>query len=256
MSHALDYLIRPTFLLWMMVIFAIVNLWRKRKEDRRKLLWLTIPFVLLTVISLPVVAYLAQGTLEWSYIPLENVPKGSQVLVVLSGSMYAPDTGRRDQVELGANTYYRCLHALRLYRNTPGMRILVSGGIAEGAPQGPPLAEAMRDFFLDHGVNDTDLMVENRAQTTQENALECGKILRERGLEKMVLITDANHMWRSLMCFQKQGLEVYPSACNSATARFRNQWHDYLPSPYGAAGILNAFHEWMGVGYYKIRGWI
>jgi uncharacterized SAM-binding protein YcdF (DUF218 family) len=256
MTQTLDYVIRPTFLLWIVLTFAIIHLWHKRKEDRRKLLWLTIPFVFLTLISLPAIAFLALGTLEWSYAPLEDLPEDCRVLVVLSGSMYAPDTGRTDQVELGPDTYYRCVHALRLYRKAKGIRILLSGGIAEGAPKGPALADAMRDFFLDHGVPEFDLLVENRSRTTQENALEGGRILHLLGAKKMVLITDAKHMCRSSMCFRKQGFEVVASPCNSATARYRNHWHDYFPSPDGAGGFLAAFHEWVGLAYYKLRGWI
>jgi uncharacterized SAM-binding protein YcdF (DUF218 family) len=235
---------------------GIANLWRQRRESRRRLLWVTVPFVLLSILSIPAVAFVALGTLEWSYPPSDDLPENPQVLVVLSGYMYAPDSGRRDQAELSGDTYYRCRHALRLYRKAKGCPILVSGGISDGAPNGPPLADAMRDFFLEQGVKASDLIVENRSLTTYENALESCKLLRERGIQRIVLITDARHTWRSLLCFQKQGMDVVPSACNSYTARFRHTLGDYLPSPRGAARFLEAFHEWLGVAFYKLRGWV
>jgi uncharacterized SAM-binding protein YcdF (DUF218 family) len=168
--------------------------------------------------------------------------------------MVAP-TNDRNRAELGPDTYYRCLHALSLYRQVGGCPILVSGGISEGAPEGPPLAEAMRVFFQERGVKAADLIVENRSLTTHENAVECARLLRERGIGRIVLITDAKHLWRSSLCFRKEGLEVVPSGCNAFTARFRNRLEDYVPSPQGAARFLDAFHEWVGVAYYKLRGW-
>lgn len=256
MSHALDYLVRPTTVLFLVLGLAIVNLWRKRREERGRLLWLTVPYLLFVLISLPAMTYLALGTLEWSYPVTDELPEPPGALVVLSGYMYAPDSGSRAKAELSADTYYRCRHALLLYRKAGGCPILLSGGISDGAPNGPALADAMRDFFREQGVRESHLIVENQSETTYQNAVESSRLLRARGIPRVVLVTDAKHMWRGALCFEKQGIEVVPSACRSFTSRYRNRWHDYLPSPDGALGFLEAFHEWLGLAYYKLRGWI
>jgi uncharacterized SAM-binding protein YcdF (DUF218 family) len=256
MSHALEILFRPTLILNVILAVTLVVLWRKWRDDRRRLLWAIVPFVLLTIISIPAVAYLLMGTLEWSFPPSSEMPDSAQALVVLSGYMYAPDDGSRAQAELSWDTYYRCRHALRMYQRTKGCPILVSGGLSEGAPHGPPLADAMRDFFIEHGVKAGDLIVENQSLNTHENAVFSSRLLRERGIQRIVLITEAKHIWRATKCFQNEGMEVSPSACNHFTTRFRHRVEDYLPSPYGAAAFLAGLHEWVGVAYYKLRGWI
>jgi uncharacterized SAM-binding protein YcdF (DUF218 family) len=255
MSHVVEFVIRPTVFLPLILALALVNLWRRRRETRGRLLFLTVPFGLLAVISLPAVAYLALGTLEWSYPTSTEIPGHPEMLVVLSGYMMAPKD-KPDRAELGADTYYRCLHALRLYRKADGCPLLLSGGISEGARQGPPLADAMRTFFLQQGVKAADLTVENRSQTTYENAVNCAAMLQARGIHRIVLVTDAKHLWRASLCFAKQGIDVVPSPCSAFTERFENRLEDYVPSPDGAGHFMSAFHEWIGVVYYRLRGWI
>jgi len=255
MNQMLEFVIRPTTVLALVMAAALVQLWRKRPADRRLLWWVLGPFLLLSLISTPAVAYLALGTLEWSYSSRPDLTERPGMIVVLSGSMTAPKDDRR-RAELGPDTYYRCLHALALYRQLGGCPILVSGGLSEGAPEGPPLAEAMEIFFRERGVKATDLSVENRSLNTHENAVECSRLLRERGIGRIVLITDAKHLWRASGCFEQEGIVVLPSGCNAYTARYPNRPEDYVPSPRGAAHFLDAFHEWVGLAYYKVRGWL
>jgi uncharacterized SAM-binding protein YcdF (DUF218 family) len=255
MNHLLEFVIRPTFILYVLMAAALIQLWRKRPADRRRLAWIIGPFLLLSLISTSAVAYLALGTLEWSYASRTELSECPEIVVVLSGYMTAPKEDR-NLAELGPDTYYRCLHALSLYRQFGGCRILVSGGLSEGAPEGPTLADAMHTFFREHGVAENQLLVENRSLTTRENAVECSRILRERGISKIVLVTEAKHLRRASLCFQEQGIAVTPSSCHAYTSRYRNQLEDYLPSPQGAGHFLDAFHEWVGLGYYKLRGWI
>ena len=69
----------------------------------------------------------------------------------------------------------------------------------------------MRDFLIEQGIEDSCLIVESQSENTYENAVESGKLLRTRGVRHVVLITDADHMFRASRCFRKQGLEVTPS---------------------------------------------
>src|SRR6516165_8195266 len=84
-------LLQPFTLLWFVLLLAVINLWRKRRETRRRLLLVTIPFALLTVLSLPWVSYLALGSLEWQTDPLEEIPPDVQAVVVLGGGYRQPD---------------------------------------------------------------------------------------------------------------------------------------------------------------------
>jgi uncharacterized SAM-binding protein YcdF (DUF218 family) len=251
----LEYILRPTFLFSVVLALAVANLWRRRRETRLRLFWVTAPLVALTLISIPAVAYLAVGSLEWQYEPADPVPDARTAVVVLAG--YVRDDDGRSAPELGTDTFYRCMHAFNIYEKAPECRILVSGGQSDRAsPRSPRMANVMRDFLLDQGVKPGDLLVENRSHNTHENALESAKILREKDLRRIILVTDAKHMVRALRCFRKTGLDVIPAPCNYASKNFQNRWEDFVPSPTGAAKFQEAFHEWLGLVYYWARGWI
>lgn len=253
MYHLLSLLTRPTTLLFLVLAAAIAVLWWKRLESPRRLRWVTIPFVLLALLSTPAAGFLALGTLEWSYPPHEDIPAETQALVVLAGYV-RPQDAVRLRAELGSDTLYRCLHAAALHRRANDLPILVSGGLPDGVPPGPPFAEAMRTFLVELGVPTERIWVEDRSRTTHENAEESARLLRERGIERIVLVTDAEHMRRSAGCFRKQGLDVTPSPCNHAATQFHGQLRDFLPGADGAGRVERAAHEWLGTLYYWLRG--
>src|SRR5216684_693941 len=101
-------LLQPFTLLYLLVGFAILNLWRRRVETRRRLLWLTAAYGTLFVIGLPPVGYSAVGSLEWQYPPLRERPADAEAIVVLSSYVHAPDEGRLNP-ELDEDSYLRCL---------------------------------------------------------------------------------------------------------------------------------------------------
>jgi uncharacterized SAM-binding protein YcdF (DUF218 family) len=100
--------------------------------------------------------------------------------VVLCGWVRPPDD-LSPRAELGTDTLQRCLHAAQLYHQGQPCPVIVSGGRVAGAT-GPTMAEAMRDFPLTQGVPARDILLENRALSGYENAVETGKLLAERGM--------------------------------------------------------------------------
>jgi uncharacterized SAM-binding protein YcdF (DUF218 family) len=245
-------LMRPFVLLHLTCAVALVLLWRKRREGRRPLAALTAAFVLLALACLPATAYYALGTLEDPYPPLERRPDDAGAIVVLSGSLHQFHA-RTTHVELGADSLYRCIRTAELYRAGPPCPVVVSGGKADGDP-GPTLASAMRDFLVTQGVRPEDLVLEERSRTTYENAAECARLLGARGVGRVVLVTDATHLMRAEGCFHRQGLDVVPCGCRYRAYRWTGSAADYLPDPAAAAGLQAAWHEWLGVVWYRLLG--
>ena len=93
----------------------------------------------------------------------------------------------------------------------------------------------MRDFLRDQGLSDADLIVEDRSRTTHENAVECRKLLEERRITKVILVTDAVHMFRALRSFRKQGIQAVPSACHHRATQFEWTLWDF-PDRHGIWG--------------------
>jgi uncharacterized SAM-binding protein YcdF (DUF218 family) len=244
----------PFFLLTVWLAAALVYLAWKGAEPRRRLLWAVVPASLLALFSMPAISYLALGTLEWSYPPRSPRADAGQAIVVLSGGILPPDEWRQE-AQLSADTLYRCLHALRLYRQSPACPVVVSGGRVFPDEPGPTLAATMRAFLVEIGIPQEDIWTEELSRSTYENAVECGKILRARGIQDIVLVTQAVHMPRADRCFRRQGLNVTPAPCHHrATVDFPTRLSDYKPTPRGAREFEEAFHEWIGLAWYWIHG--
>jgi uncharacterized SAM-binding protein YcdF (DUF218 family) len=252
MDNFLAALTRPAGLLILLIGLALVSLWRSR-EKRRRLLLLTLLFVTLVAISLPAVGFLAVGSLEWQYPPQDERHEDVEAIVVLGGGVLAPDRFR-EQAELDSTSIYRCLQAVKLYRQRKPCLVLASGGKPDPTTPGPACADLMAELLAQGGVAAADLIVENTSRTTHENAVESAKILRDRQLLRVMLVTEAVHLPRAVLCFRKQGFEVIPSGCHYQKTEFKAKLEDFLPSVAGMADCESASHEWFGMGWYWLNG--
>lgn len=246
-------LLQPFPLLYIVAAVGLVLLWWNRVAARRRLVLVTVPFVLLGVACTPAVGYLALGSLEWRYPPGTELPEGTQAIVVLSGSV-RPLDATSSAVELGPDTLLRCLDAARLYHRGKPSLLVLSGGEVDWSVPGPTLAQAMRDFMVGQGVKNTDLLVEDESSTTYENSVEAGKLLAQWGITKIVLVTSASHMRRAEGCFRRQGLQVTPSACDFHARRSAWSLSDVLPNTRAGEQVQIAAHEWLGMAGYWVRG--
>jgi len=242
----------PIVLLDSFLLLVILYLWRRQKEPRRRLWWFLVAFFLFVLSSSAPVAYLALRSLEWDYPPSNDIPPDVGAIVVLAGSVRTADRVRA-QPELGPNTLYRCLHAASLHRTSPDIPILVSGGVVEGEGS-PAAATVMCEFLLTQGVKETLIILEKSSQNTYENAVESCKLLQERNVRRIVLVTDASHMLRASSCFRKQGMEVAPSPCNHIANEYHFAWMDLIPDANSAVNVSTAWHEWLGMAFYRVRG--
>jgi uncharacterized SAM-binding protein YcdF (DUF218 family) len=84
--------------------------------------------------------------------------------------------------------------------------------------------------------------------------METRRILERRQVRSVLLVTEGVHMFRSLRCFRKQGVEAVPAACHHRATQFRCRLGTFLPSPDAAQDCAAVFHEWMGVAWYWLTG--
>ena len=250
MYHFVVALLQPFVLLYLVVGLVLLRLWRRQREQRRSLLILIGSFCTLFFCSTPLASYLALGSLEWSYPPPQR-PEDAQAIVILAGYVHPAD-GVRRHPQLGPDTLYRCLEGAELYHQGQPCPVLVSGGKVEDAR--PTIAPLMRDFLVQLGVSATDILAEDHSRSTWENAVESHKVLKPRGISKILLVTDAAHLFRAERCFRNQGMEVVPWGCRYRAMGFPLEWSYFLPSPTGGAGLDEASHEWLGLAWYWLHG--
>jgi uncharacterized SAM-binding protein YcdF (DUF218 family) len=243
-------LFEPHVLLSVLVCLALFRLWRKRREPSRRLWPLILPLLGLALVSMPVLVYLAVRSLESYYPPADE--QQAEAIVVFSAGLRPPD-GPRRQAEMDEDTIQRCLHAARLYAQER-RPILVSGGKVQGDEPGPSCAAVMRDFLEQLGVPKSDLWVEEGSRSTYENAVESARLLKERGIQRVLLVVDAVDMPRALLCLRKQGIDALPAPCHYRATRFQWSLFSFIPSPGAANGFRRVWHEWVGLVWYALRG--
>lgn len=138
----------------------------------------------------------------------------TDAVVVLGAATVAPGVP-------GPALVRRLDHGVRVLLARNARYLLVTGGVV-----GPPPAEAqvMWDLARARGVADDRILIEDQARNTFENALYAGRMLRERGLARVIIVTDGFHLPRALYVFRRLGLPVAGEGVPQPAETSRRAW--------------------------------
>jgi uncharacterized SAM-binding protein YcdF (DUF218 family) len=201
--------------------------------------------------------------LEWQYLPLESYPK-TEVIVVLGGSTSSAQYPRQIvEISGGGN---RLLYAAHLYQQGVAPHLLLTGGTIDWMSENDPLAQDMAKILGMLGIPEEALWIESESRNTYENALFSQKVLAEKGIERIILVTSAMHMPRAVALFEKQGFDVIPAPADYNITQVgwdrlwdRNlttQLFNLLPSVANLNSTTSALKEYIGIVVYSLRGWL
>lgn len=169
----------------LLIVFGIYCIIRyiKRKrlvKSKRRLVWLAI--FTATLVLMPFVVNKALI----ASLPTDPGKKVDAIVVLGRGAPFA-----RPRVNLAAE----------LWQNQRAPVIFVSG-------RGD--ASDLIAQLEEKGIPERSLDGEECSVTTWENAIFTDAILQPQGIRQILLITDALHMWRSILVFRAQGFDVIP----------------------------------------------
>lgn len=210
---------------------------------------LVISLVLLTALSMPVVADRLLALLE--PYPALNPGRlsGAQAIVILGAGTYfdAPEYGGQDTINHFA--LERLRYGARLARIT-GLPILVTGGSpAGGEPEAQLMQAALeQDFRMPVG------WIESRSSTTWNNARNSQTILNAAHVRRIVLVTHAWHMPRAVYAFEQAGFNVTPAPTRFSLAKTIRPM-DFIPQTRGLQNSYFAMHEAIGLIWYRLKAW-
>jgi uncharacterized SAM-binding protein YcdF (DUF218 family) len=254
----LHQLLDPFFIFMMCIGFLTVALWLRRKIAPRLITSLTVCYILLYIGCTPLAMHFALGSLEWRFEDGGPIPDDRQAIVVLGGNI-TYDLENPAQPTLGDDSMHRCLGAMEVYRAGSKRPIVLTGGMRPGHLKqvAPTLAEMMERFLRKQSLDpEAEIILEDRAWNTYQNAKRTTPLLRERDIQKIILITDAIHMPRAERCFRSQGFEVTPYAVQRRTDNFQLSIWSFLPSVWAVQDMKRVTHEWLGLAWYSLRGFI
>ena len=148
---------------------------------------------------------------------------------------------------IGNITMQRLRYAAHLHRRTQ-IPILVCGGVpATGAPSLAAMMQAAAERELGVPVR----WLEEESATTSENLQFGAQIMARDEISRVLLVTSAWHMPRSVEAAAKFGLDAVPAPTGFRTGVFAS-WRSFVPHWSGLRDTCLALHEWGGRLVYAI----
>jgi uncharacterized SAM-binding protein YcdF (DUF218 family) len=239
---------------------AVLSVGRRGSVLGRRLVWSGVWLYLIFLIA--PLAEILVASLERPYPPMlrPDSRAGIRTIVVLSGYgedyRFVPVTSK-----LTGETIARLVEGIRLYRELPGARLLVSGGVLRAG--NPPVGKLMADFTQAMGVPAADIVIEHKSKTTYENFAEVKKLI---GTEPFILVTSACHLRRSIAVAQKLGMQPLPAPAAIWAAQHcpaDGSWLHWgrwfiqglaTPSTSRFGYLQLAYHEYVGYVWYWFLG--
>lgn len=197
------------------------------------LLWLALSLVV-------VIAYTPLTLYMLKPLTVQEEIKNADLILVLGGGI---DKGRY----LTLVSSHRLVRGAQLYFEGKANKILVSGGIPGkvNVPEAAVMAQEARRLKIPAG----DILLEKKSRNTHEQAVEVKKIADSLQMKSILLVTSFSHMKRSLMAFESLGFKIYPAPADP--------YERYTDDPMGRLCLFpKLVHEYGGMVYYKIKGWI
>jgi uncharacterized SAM-binding protein YcdF (DUF218 family) len=198
--------------------------------------------------------------LEWQNLPLNPVPQADCILILSGGTVSRIPPRPTIEITDGGN---RVLYGAYLYRQGKAPRVVCTGGLANAATGHRAYADDMADMLGMLGVPEEAIIKETKAGDTHENATRVLPLLREQGFKHVLLVTSAMHMPRSVGTFRRlcPGIEIIPAPTDfRATERIPAPWYHritgLIPTPRHLLDFSEVMHEYLGMAYYRLRGWM
>lgn len=248
-------LIQPLTLVWLLLgIWVVQMMWRR--------LWRwaalpTIAWLILTLITCTSLASWLLAGLEDRYaLPAVSETQEADVIVCLGGGIQ-PSFTEPTGIHLVRGSD-RLATALSMAASGMAPTLVIGGGGYEQDGTMHSEADAILDFlqrFPDQSFESISL---GSCANTRDEALKVAQLAKERGWKKILLVTSASHMPRSVATFAKAGVPVVPIPCNYLSSYNQIGEGSWLHMPYrGSFDLFDSwFHEFIGTWIYRWRGWI
>ena len=235
------------------LLAGLILLWFTRKQ-RTGMTLVTLGTILLILLSdtfIPVSDFLLRG-LEYKYpaLTIGRLDKSTKWIVVL-GANYSSDRRLPLSNRLGDAATFRLLEGIRLYKEIPGSKIILSGG--PGASH-IACAEVMANVAQMLGIRLAELVLEPESKDTESEARLIKPLVAD---DRFIMVTSAAHMPRAMALFEKLGMHPiaaptdYLVRCDGDGGVTVD---DFSPDPGAFLKATVAFHEYLGTVWATLRG--
>lgn len=195
---------------------------------------------------------------DWPLAVLEDrfpepvaLPAQVDGIIVLGGAINLAASAEHGVPSLKAGAD-RMTTFLALAQHFPEAKLVFTGGVAEGDDDIRE-SDVARDLFGALGLDPDRVIFEGNSRNTRENALFSKRLAQPKEGEAWLLVTSAADIPRAVGCFRHVSWSVTPWPAGYQILRGRRPYIPRLSD--GLAHMDWAMHEWLGLIYYKLRGW-
>ncbi len=232
-----------------LLLVGLILLWVGRRQRAGRLL-ASLGFLFLAALSWGPVPDALVAPLEAKYPPLRSVQGlGDVRWVVVLGGGHTSDPALPATSQIDDSSLVRLVEGIRIHRMLPESRLVLSGGsVFDPVPN----AEVMADVAWALGVGREAMVLERASRDTQDQALEVLKLV---GRQRIVLVTSAMHMARSVELFRAVGIQLIPAPTGHLVkAEQGSNPGRRFPGPEGIRKVQRAVHEYLGMAWLKVQG--
>jgi uncharacterized SAM-binding protein YcdF (DUF218 family) len=259
LSKLLPLFLYPLGLSCLLLLLALILSWKKPK---------LVPFpmalalILLLVASNSAVSEALMGSLEGRIPPLKEAPT-ADAIVILGGATKSAIKPRTmvDVNEHGDRLFY----GAQLYKEEKAPLIILAGGRFDWYGKSNPESTDMAELLQILGVPPSAMIEDPLSLNTYQNALNVQKILEHKGINRILLVTSAFHMYRALLIFQKLGIEAIAAPTDFFVVQpdttivkptIEGFILDLLPDAHRLSMTTLAIKEYIGIEIYRLKGWL
>jgi uncharacterized SAM-binding protein YcdF (DUF218 family) len=256
LSKLLPLLFYPLGLTIVLSIVGLVLFKRRRKRQASTLVILAI--WLLYISSTELVAHALTRSLEFQNLPITIA--AADAIVVLGGGTKSPQSPRPlpEVSEAGD----RLIYAAKLYKDGKAPKIILSGGRVTWKDETGSESSDMAILLDLLGVPPSAILEDPTSLNTRQNAINVQQIVDREQFQKLILVTSATHMPRSLAIFRRLGMDIAPAPPDFYTtqadqrANPQGRLLSLLPDAENLLLTTRSLKEYVGLLVYRLRGWV
>ena len=238
LKKIIGFLLMPFSLAIICLFLSIVTFNKSRQLSYKSLLAATL---ILVLSSTPWLSDKLMAPIENNFSAFTKKDHHIDYIVIL-GCGHETDDNWPATSQLKACSLQRLVEGIRVFQLHPEATIITSGQTTQDPI---PNAVKVKQAAVALGIPENRIVVENFPKDTQEEAELIAP--RVKGTN-VVLVTNADHMPRSVEYFNQQGVEVLPAPASPWVLNPQGSkgWGYYAPNVMGLKQSTNAWYETLG----------
>lgn len=241
-----NYIIFPPAI-FIVILFAA--LYYINKSRKKAVILILADIILLYILSIEPVKNIIISPLEKYAPPINlNEKHNADYIVILGGGTINSSPEENGTGSLTDDSLKRAVYGIYL-AETLKIPVIFSGGKLNNKQQESESDIAVK-IMKRYASEKVILIAEDQSRTTFENAM----LVKSRyNPQKIILVTSAYHMKRSLYSFNKAGITCIPAPTDYKADYFEYNATSFIPKTNEMDDIYKALKEYVGLLFYRFK---